>query len=169
MDNVACFGSEAKLINCSYHSDTSEDDHSADVLVHCALENETTTPDSETTTVDTAGQESATTLSVVSLCVALIICVVVVVLGMVYIIHKHQKCKKHPPTTERQVKKFCIGDMSLLTFFFRAVCQTYSSSPTEDEEVTTGKSGSGPQSRYSHPHQPKQPPNDQSHSAYQPL
>jgi len=108
MDNVACFGSEAKLINCSYHSDTSEDDHSADVLVHCALESETITPDSQITTVDTARQESVLTVSVVSLSVALIICVVVVVFGMIYIIHKCQKYKKHPPTPERQVnKKFC--------------------------------------------------------------
>ena len=98
MDNVACFGSEAKLINCSYHSDTSEDDHSTDVLVHCALE-------SETTTVDTARQESAITVSVVSLSVALIICVVVVLFGMVYIIHKRQEYKKHLSTTKRQVKK----------------------------------------------------------------
>ena len=31
MDHVACFGFEDKLIDCSYHTDTSEDDHSADI------------------------------------------------------------------------------------------------------------------------------------------
>jgi len=59
--------------------------------------------------------------------------------------------------------------MSLLTIFFRAECQTYLNSANEDEEVITGKRGSGPHSQYSHPHELKQPPNDQLHSAYQPL
>ena len=33
--NVACSGTELTLMDCSYDSDTSEDDHSKDVGVQC--------------------------------------------------------------------------------------------------------------------------------------
>lgn len=36
MDSVGCYGSEAKLIECSYHMDTSEDSHSGDVWIDCS-------------------------------------------------------------------------------------------------------------------------------------
>ena len=35
MDNVGCFGTEAKLIDCAYHTDTSEDRHSDDIWMDC--------------------------------------------------------------------------------------------------------------------------------------
>ena len=35
MDNVGCYGTEEKLIDCSYHTDTSGDRHSGDVWIDC--------------------------------------------------------------------------------------------------------------------------------------
>ena len=35
MDNVGCHGTEAKLIDCAYHRDTSEDRHSGDIWIEC--------------------------------------------------------------------------------------------------------------------------------------
>ena len=31
MDNVACYGSEDKLADCNYHTDTTEDKHKNDI------------------------------------------------------------------------------------------------------------------------------------------
>jgi hypothetical protein len=36
MDNVGCHGTEAKLTDCAYHRDTSEDRHSGDVWIDCS-------------------------------------------------------------------------------------------------------------------------------------
>ena len=36
MDNVACYGSEDKLIECSYNSDTTEDTHDDDIWIDCS-------------------------------------------------------------------------------------------------------------------------------------
>ena len=38
MDNVGCHGTEAKLTDCAYHTDTSEDSHSRDVWIDCMSE-----------------------------------------------------------------------------------------------------------------------------------
>ena len=35
MDNVGCYGTEDRLIDCAYHTDTSEDSHSGDVWIEC--------------------------------------------------------------------------------------------------------------------------------------
>ena len=35
MDNVGCYGTEARLTDCAYHRDTSEDSHSGDVWIDC--------------------------------------------------------------------------------------------------------------------------------------
>ena len=35
MDNVACYGSEEKLVDCSYHTDTNEDNHINDIWIEC--------------------------------------------------------------------------------------------------------------------------------------
>ena len=37
MDDVACSGSELRLLDCSYDSDTSADSHSEDAGVRCQL------------------------------------------------------------------------------------------------------------------------------------
>ena len=35
MDNVACYGSEEKLSDCTYHKNTIEDEHINDVWINC--------------------------------------------------------------------------------------------------------------------------------------
>ena len=35
LDSVDCSGEELNILDCSYDSDTSEDDHSKDVMVKC--------------------------------------------------------------------------------------------------------------------------------------
>ena len=36
MDNVGCYGAEARLTDCAYYRDTSEDSHSGDVWIDCS-------------------------------------------------------------------------------------------------------------------------------------
>ena len=36
MDDVGCYGTEDRLIDCAYHTDTSEDSHSGDVWMDCS-------------------------------------------------------------------------------------------------------------------------------------
>ena len=35
LDNVACYGSEERLIDCFYHMDTTEDKHNSDIWINC--------------------------------------------------------------------------------------------------------------------------------------
>ena len=35
MDNVGCHGTEDRIIDCAYHTDTSEDRHSGDIWIEC--------------------------------------------------------------------------------------------------------------------------------------
>ena len=79
IDNVACYGNEDKLIDCTYHTDTSEDDHSDDIWLDCKNSITTST---DSTTTESSGQagspatdqneQSISTLSIVALVVALI-------------------------------------------------------------------------------------------------
>ena len=39
MDNIGCQGTENKLIECGYHTDTSEDSHSGDIWIDCRFPN----------------------------------------------------------------------------------------------------------------------------------
>ena len=98
MDNVVCFGSEDKLIDCSYHSDTSENDHSTDIRVQRAQTSEIPTDDAAPTddaipatdvipTANAAMQESTNTISVAALTAALAVCVLIVILGAVYFVY----------------------------------------------------------------------------------
>ena len=36
MDNIGCYGTEVKLIECAYNTDTSEDSHSHDIWIDCS-------------------------------------------------------------------------------------------------------------------------------------
>ena len=56
MDTVSCSGSESKLINCTHHRDTSEDEHSEDIRPHCGQ----STPPTDTTTGPTITTETTT-------------------------------------------------------------------------------------------------------------
>ena len=88
MDNVACLGSEDKLIDCTYHTDTSEDDHSADVRVHCKP---STNP----------MQGSTSTISVVALTLALIVSLIAAVVGSIFLMIRYRKRRKCISSTER--------------------------------------------------------------------
>lgn len=89
MDNVACLGSEDKLIDCTYHTDTSEDDHSADIQVHCKP-------------YTNAMQGSSTSaISVVALTLALIVSLIAVVAGSIFILVKYKKKGKNTSSTAK--------------------------------------------------------------------
>ena len=88
MDNVACFGSEDNLIECTYHTDTSEDDHSTDVRVHCK-------PSTN------AIQGSTNAVSVVALTLVIFVSLIAVAVGSVFIMLRYRKKKNHTSSTER--------------------------------------------------------------------
>ena len=58
MDNVACYGSEDKLIDCSYHTDTTEDNHNNDIWIECDV------TDTVITLANTSGSLNNTTTMV---------------------------------------------------------------------------------------------------------
>ena len=35
MDNVGCYGTEDRLIDCTYHTDSSEESHTGDIWIDC--------------------------------------------------------------------------------------------------------------------------------------
>ena len=110
MDNVACYGNESKLIDCTYHTDTSEDEHSEDIWINCGMPAPTSistrisdcrtttsspTLDPPTSTNEKLDQTSHATISTVSLVVAftaLCISVLVIVFLIGYItVYKHKE------------------------------------------------------------------------------
>ena len=107
IDNVACYGAEAKLIDCSYQTDTSEDDHSEDIWVHCLI---IECPDSSLNKDTTISQQqsSSSALSAVALTMALAICMVVVTVVIVYVVLRHIKQRKNQHSNERYKKLFCV-------------------------------------------------------------
>ena len=52
LDNVACHGTEDKLIDCTYHTDTSEDSHSDDIWIDCSNTSATNNFEAETNSND---------------------------------------------------------------------------------------------------------------------
>ena len=120
MDNVACYGTESKLIDCTYHTDTSEDKHSEDIWINCgtpapiATSSSIPVPEHSMTTIPIASsptlypptstnekldQISHTAISTVSLVVALTalcISVLVIVFLIGYITaYKHKEKKSY--------------------------------------------------------------------------
>ena len=86
MDNVACSGLESKLINCSYHRDTTEDNHSEDIIAHCATSSAT----------EPSKQGSSFSISVASLIMALGVCIFLLVVFVVFVVYRHLKKKTIP-------------------------------------------------------------------------
>ena len=84
MDNVACYGSENKLIDCTYHTDTGEDSHSEDIWVDCSSsqsEADSNTNDKEDRSIDS---------SLVVALIALIIAVLVIFILIGYMVFNKQ-------------------------------------------------------------------------------
>ena len=81
MDNVACYGLEDKLIDCGYHTDTTEDEHSHDIWINCH-----TTEQSSDQTTSTA--RAALAVSLVVLVVAVVSIVVFIIIVVVLFKYK---------------------------------------------------------------------------------
>ena len=106
MDNVACYGSEDRLTDCTYHTDTSEDTHDNDIWIICGtqrtdssgLPNNKTTestassgPPTNITTVATSTLSNEPSMNTtiilaigISVVVALVIGIIAVVLLIIY-------------------------------------------------------------------------------------
>ena len=82
MDNVACQGSEAKLIDCTYHTDTSEDKHSDDIWVKCSIQ-------SASSSQDNAISDAALAVAVIGLMISIF--VITFMIGCVLYSHKNKK------------------------------------------------------------------------------
>ena len=87
MDNVACYGSEDKLIDCSYYMDTTEDDHSNDIWINC----DTTEQSSDQSTA-----KAALSISVVLLVFFIVVIVILIIIAVLL-----YKRKSGASTTER--------------------------------------------------------------------
>ena len=93
MDNVACYGSESQLLDCTHHTDTSEDVHSEDIWVNCDAKDS-----SDDSLRSDIKQNSAS--STVALTVALAVCLLVIIAGAVYILVRYLKKRKYSPADE---------------------------------------------------------------------
>ena len=83
MNNVACFGSETKLIECNYRKGTSGDDHSDDIWVNC----DASSPDRST-----EQSSSSTSVTVILLAVLLCISILVIIITVVaFLLYNHLK------------------------------------------------------------------------------
>ena len=60
MDNVGCHGTEDRLIDCTYHTDTSEDSHSGDIWIECDSASSDPDGTNRANNIDT-GEKTATT------------------------------------------------------------------------------------------------------------
>ena len=99
MDNVACYGSEDKLIDCSYHTDTTEDDHSNDIWINCDTTEQSATEQS--TTEQSTDQSQLTAIAGLGLSLILLVIIIVVIVFLVIIALVLYKHKKRTYTTER--------------------------------------------------------------------
>ena len=96
MDNVGCYGPEAKLTHCAYHTDTSEDSHSRDVWIDCrnTESNYSSTGGSDDAVPVTTSEKTSDVALIVAL-VGLIFSILVSIALAAYIIYtkQHGLCK----------------------------------------------------------------------------
>ena len=90
LDNVACHGTEDTLINCTYHTDTSEDSHSEDIWIDCSPT--PTTPMAPTNAALVTENESNTELIVAV--VALVFSIIVIAFLVGYILWRKRSKKR---------------------------------------------------------------------------
>ena len=84
MDNIGCQGTENKLIECGYHTDTSEDSHSGDIWIDCSDSSSITTNDESKSSSNDVAALEARTNAALTLTVVIPICFIL--LGIVFII-----------------------------------------------------------------------------------
>jgi preprotein translocase subunit SecF len=94
MDNVGCYGSEDKLIDCTYQTDTTEDEHINDIWITCNANEQATQATFDATEI-VSSSESTSTTSVVALAVVVIvlgisILVIIFLIGYIVLRHKRQ-------------------------------------------------------------------------------
>ena len=93
LDNVACHGTEDTLLNCTYHTDTSEDSHSEDIWIDCSPTPTTPmAPMAPTNAALVTENESHTELIVAV--VALVFSIIVIAFLVGYILWKKRSKKR---------------------------------------------------------------------------
>ena len=92
MDNIGCQGTENKLIECGYHTDTSEDSHSGDIWIDCSDSSTATNDESKSSSNDDAALEARTNAAL-ALAVVTLIGFIVLVVSLVICTKHRQKMK----------------------------------------------------------------------------
>ena len=83
MDNIACYGSEDKLTDCNYRTDTMEDDHINDIWINCDVIGSSTNKQSTV----------ALAVSLVGLGISvLVIGFLIFLIGYILCRHKNRAC-----------------------------------------------------------------------------
>ena len=99
MDNVGCHGTEAKLTDCAYHRDTSEDRHSGDIWIECDPASDPGPEDKTETDPKSDGirteqrviSEKGSDVGLIVALVALIISIVVTIVLVGCLLYKKQE------------------------------------------------------------------------------
>ena len=92
IDNVACYGSEDKLIDCAYHTDTSEDTHAGDIWIDCSSSTVTSTATSASRSSDhTHADNGKIDTAVIVAVIAAVIGLLALVIIIAYIICNKQR------------------------------------------------------------------------------
>ena len=85
MDNVACYGSEGKLVDCSYHTDTNEDNHINDIWIKCNV------TVSVFTSANVNNNDTSSTVALAMSMIALGISILVLVVLLIgYLVYRHK-------------------------------------------------------------------------------
>ena len=89
MDNVACYGSEDKLTDCTFNTQTSEDVHNNDIWIECS-----SVIGTSMSTINNEENNTALIISLVAVCGLLL--VLVVISSVVCLC----KCKRSPTRSD---------------------------------------------------------------------
>ena len=78
IDNVACYGSEDKLIDCTYHTDTSEDTHAGDIWIDCSSTATSAGQSSDHSPADNGKIDTAVIVAVIAAMIGLLALVIII-------------------------------------------------------------------------------------------
>ena len=91
LDNVGCHGTEDKLIDCTYHTDTSEDSHSDDIWIDCSNTSVTNNFEAETNSNDEMALGNVSDTGLIVAIVALILSISVIIALVGYTVYTRQR------------------------------------------------------------------------------